>query len=168
MLKNLSDYKAVLTFEDRNFISVRPITTAFFKNLGDKIELMQNSPSSHKAVSYGLSFEKTIFNEKDLSKDCVNYPTKEFQSYWNCDYKFINQYLSIYDLNPMWAKDPEKNITKLTQVKYYTSIGNFNISNKYFVQVNTSIPAWIYRNLAKGVTTSDCRMSCIETVTTAK
>ena len=149
MLKNLFDYKAVLTFEDRNFISVRPITTAFFKNLGDKIELVQSRPSSYKAVSYGLSFAKTIFNEKDLSKDCVNYPTKEFQSYWNCDYKFINQYLSKYNLNPIWAKDPEKNITSLTKV-------------------NTSIPAWIYRNLAKGVTTSDCRMPCIETVTTAK
>ena len=93
VLHQLSEFKAVLTLEDRNQISVRPITNAFFKNLGDKIELFQNNPSNYKAVSYGISFKKIIYNLEDKSQGCVTYPTSAFQSYWNCDYNFINKYL---------------------------------------------------------------------------
>ena len=54
---------------------------------------------------------------------------------------------SKYSLNPIWAKDPDKNITSLRRV-------NMSLSDGV--------------NIAKGVTSSDCRMPCTETITTAK
>ena len=98
---------------------------------------------------YILELKQDIFVEDDPSKNCVNFPTREFQSYNDCDKNFTITKLAEHygpDLVPIWATLDLKTVTK-----------------NHFVD-------WSYDfgPLYDGTTKSDCPLPCKTTSVNAR
>ena len=89
----LLEFGISILLEDRKVSSKRLIqeNNGFFS--GDKIVLKQGKRGSGVKRAYSIEFRQNIFIEEDASKNCRNYPNKEFKSYSECDYDFVRTYL---------------------------------------------------------------------------
>ena len=66
-------------------------------------------------MAYMVEISKNVFVPEDPSKRCTNYPTDVFQSYKECDNRFMSNLLSRVspDLVPIWLTDDMDNVSSL-------------------------------------------------------
>ena len=93
------------------------------------------SPIVYTAV---IQIRKHIFDEKDTSKKCINYPNEKYRSYSECDDTFIKNIIPA-GLNPFWTVENINDATK-----------------EIFIE---DIPQ-IYEDLADGTYRSPCPLPC--------
>ena len=130
--------------EDKDMETSRPVIETQLLFSGNNIEMTEKKED--EARVYSVSFTKNIFMEKDLTKNCKNYPNKNFQTYNDCDAAFIhNFYNSIGQLNPIWVQDLSRNISSSTFIPNLTK-DNAQVSN-----------------VVTGVTSSKCPLPCSTT-----
>ena len=91
--------------------------------------------------TFAVSFSLNVYDEKDKSKNCKQYPNKHYESFKNCDDLEIRKFLQSKGINPIWAADETKNITDVNIVSN---------SNEYS----------ILSNLYKGVSDMECKHPC--------
>ena len=62
-----------------------------------------------------VSLEQFLDSEDDASKQCQNYPDKNFESYKECDEDFVYKIVTNkYNVVPFWATN---NLTEVTSRK---------------------------------------------------
>ena len=63
-------------------------------------------------VAIGLRVKQSHYSDQDLEKNCVNYPTKIFKSFTECDEDFVLGEMPKVGVMPFWAIKGNNNITK--------------------------------------------------------
>ena len=61
---------------------------------------------------YSIEISKNIFVEEDPSKNCQNYPNKQFSSYNDCDESFMKEMCDKEGLVPIWLTNDFEKVTK--------------------------------------------------------
>ena len=149
--KNLTEKlkEAEIRFDDVNLFSGRQIGQFDMKNLGPrKMTIYDRNCSKCVMKMYQTEISQTVYTEKDLTKNCVIYPTKHYKDYKSCDQKFGLSMLSNafgQNMTPPWATDDVKDVT----------------STPSFLVNKPTLPA----NLAAGIKLSDCKIPCTTTKT---
>ena len=95
---------------DSGLLTSRPLVS-LGQFYGDSIlfESGTNSSANHVHI-YSALLEQTKFLEEDPSKDCVNYPTQNYNSYQHCDDSFQKEFLQNYSPSkPYWAFGQQSN-----------------------------------------------------------
>ena len=93
-----------------------------------------------------LRIAQTIDLEEDPGSRCINYPTKTFASFRDCDERFVYQEMKQkYNLMPFWAAKSPDEVTKLV----------------HYNKENLTIPPWRY--LLEGSRESKCQLPCKST-----
>ena len=111
---------------------------------GPPIETKRLNPKIYRFI---LSVAQTMELEEDPGSMCVNYPTKTFPSFHDCDESFVYQEMrQKYNLMPFWAA---KSLDEVTQLKYYNS-----------ETLTTNLP---WRFLLEGAQESNCLRPCKST-----
>ena len=113
---------------------------------GPPIETKRLSPKIYRFI---LSVAQTMELEEDPGSMCINYPTKTFPSFHDCDENFVYQEMrQKYNLMPFWAA---KSLDEVTKLAYY------NTEN---LTVTTTLP---WRFLLEGAQESNCLRPCKST-----
>ena len=63
-------------------------------------------------VAIGLRVKQSHYSDQDVEKKCVNYPTKKFKSFTECDEDFVLGEMPKVGVMPFWAIKRNNNITK--------------------------------------------------------
>ena len=77
------------------------------------------------AKTYMVSFDQEIHTAKDKDRNCIDYPTKEFESFDDCDQQFLEELLKKEKLSPVWAFPPNQS----------ARVTNLSISDKSRSQI---------------------------------
>ena len=69
-----------------------------------------------RRIRVAIKLEQFIDSEHDVSKNCFNYPTKEYSSYAECDEKYVQQQFkkNWENIKPFWVVD---NLSEVTRFK---------------------------------------------------
>ena len=64
-------------------------------------------------MQYTVDISESVFVEEDPSKRCRVYPTKEHQSYRECDDQFMKDLVSTFDppITPVWLTEDLNQVT---------------------------------------------------------
>ena len=62
-------------------------------------------------TSYGLSLKQSHYSDQDKEANCINYPTKKFNSFQDCDEEFVNAEMQKIGVMPFWATKNNINVT---------------------------------------------------------
>ena len=67
-----------------------------------------------KRFRFAIKIEQFIDSELDASKNCKNYPSKEFSSFAECDEKFVQQQFMEHfqNITPFWVADDMADVTR--------------------------------------------------------
>ena len=67
-----------------------------------------------KSFRFAIKLEQFIDSERDVSKNCRNYPTEEYLSFAECDEKFVQQQYKKHfeNIKPFWVVDDLKEVTR--------------------------------------------------------
>ena len=90
---------------DSNLVTSRPLVSLgqFYEDF-IVIESNNQLNNKHYEYHYNVVLEQTRFLEDDDSKNCINYPTAEFEDYQSCDDLFQKEYLQRRTpYKPFWA-----------------------------------------------------------------
>ena len=112
-LNKIENYGVSIYIIDKNKYMKRPLKVAMLDYFGPDITVEDlNYPKVQLII---LSISQFIDSEFDMDKNCVNYPHGHFNSYAECDAKFVyNQFTSKYKpLLPFWATDDINEVTSL-------------------------------------------------------
>ena len=86
VIKNVTTYGVKIYLEDTNLSTNRPVVENQMFGSGDNIEIAKHRDGQKKeSKQYSISFSKSIFVEEDVSKNCKNYPNKEYETYKACE-----------------------------------------------------------------------------------
>ena len=77
--------------------------------------LMRNKNLEELRIfKYFISITQNIDSDKDPKKDCVNYPTEEFESFDHCDKSAIRSKIQKeFGVTPFWITDDFNNVTDI-------------------------------------------------------
>ena len=64
-----------------------------------------------KSLFFGLRLKQSHYSEQDVEANCVDYPTKRFKSYRECDEDFIIKEMQKIGVMPFWAAKDKLNVT---------------------------------------------------------
>jgi hypothetical protein len=130
-----------ILLEDKNLKTRRQIMMNRMSNEGP---LLSNSNTKGVLNLYTVELHEEVFVKEDLTKNCIDYPTDQFESYDDCDWQYCRSRLTQEigpDFMPLWAAD---NISSVTaEPVLLTEKG-----------LNTHI------NLVNGLQLSDCKLPC--------
>ena len=131
VLKNVTTYDVRLFIEDKNLAGSRPVIKNQLLIKGDNIEIVkQKSGQERESKTYSVSFSKNIFMEEDISKNCKNYPNKEYETYKGCEDFFVHDFFGTYgQLSPIWAWDQSRNISTNVFISNLTSEFEHHLTN---------------------------------------
>ena len=118
-------------------------------DMGDSMEIQFWDKTSSISRTFAVSFSLNIYDEKDKSKNCWQYPNKYFHSFQQCDDLRTKEFLKSKGLNPIWAADPYQNITENNVVSNHEDYS-------------------IIANYVKGITETDCKHPCNTLSTTTR
>ena len=106
--ENLSKHgvkKVEFRLLDRNLVTSRPLA-CFGQFYGDLIGIDSKPESGNSSYEYhyNVVMEQNKFLEEDLSKNCVDYPTEEFEDYQSCDDELQRIYIETHypSYMPYW------------------------------------------------------------------
>ena len=96
--------KLELRLFDRGLLTRRPLVSLGQFN-GELITIKPScKPIRSFEYHYDVVLDQNRFLEKDKSKNCVNYPTEQFQDYQSCDDSFQKEFLQKHSpYKPFWA-----------------------------------------------------------------
>ena len=96
--------------QDFKKATLRALNSNHFDYIGPPIQISDLvSPS---IWTYALKISNFVDLEKDPGKKCINYPTKEFESYQDCDKDFVHREIQrTYDIMPYWASKSDAEVT---------------------------------------------------------
>ena len=108
------------TKQDNRLITVKPcdskkalqrtLLSNHFDYKGPPIQIINLTSSVSKI--FGLKVSKFIDSKFDPNAKCVDYPTREFKTYQDCDKDFVeNEIKRKYDIMPFWASRSHKDVT---------------------------------------------------------
>ena len=93
--------------------------------------------------SYIMRIKKNVFVEEDRTKNCRNYPNLDFESYKDCDFRYMRNKVKEMNLMPPWLTDDLENVTT-EPVK------------------STSHILYQLQRFIMGLETSDCLLPCTQ------
>ena len=64
-------------------------------------------------VDIGLRLKQSHYSDQDLETNCVNYPTKRFNSFRECDEDFTIKEIQKFGVMPFWAVRDNNNVSTL-------------------------------------------------------
>ena len=102
---------------------------------------LQFEKELYTVKTFAVSYSLNVYEEKDKSKNCMQYPNKLYDSYRHCDDLKTRDFFESKGINPIWAADKTKNIT------------DYNI-------VSSESEYYILVNFYKGITETDCKHPC--------
>ena len=104
------DSSVSLKLQQRGLILHRDYQELRFASSGDNIELVPD-----KMSKFVVKIKKTVFVEEDPSQTCRNYPTSEFESYTECDDKYMKEKIEEIapgkNLTPVWMTENLDTVT---------------------------------------------------------
>ena len=110
---------------------------------------------------YFLTLSQRINLEMDSGFNCLNYPSKEFQSYRDCDEDYVyHQMKQTYKIMPFWAANTLDEVTSLMWVQ---SSKPGQIKTSVLRSYNSSAMAMDFDNLFDGTVESNCPKPCKST-----
>ena len=62
-------------------------------------------------TSYGVSLKQSHYSDQDKEANCINYPTKKFNSFQDCDEEFVNAEMQKIGVMPFWATKGKNDVT---------------------------------------------------------
>ena len=62
-------------------------------------------------VKIGLNVKQSHYSDKDVKTNCVNYPTKRFESFRECDEDYTNKEMQKLGVMPFWAIKGNNNVS---------------------------------------------------------
>ena len=101
MMKALKGEKVTIALADPSLACNRPVAAFEGSRQGDVIE---GQPL--ESNGYFIDVSQNVFEEEDKDKNCVNYPTDNFDTYMACDDDFVRGFVSTMGLGaniPIWA-----------------------------------------------------------------
>ena len=109
-LKEQGLEKLELRLLDSGLVTKRPLVSLGQFN-GDLITIKPSCKSNHSFEHhYDVVLDQTRFLEKDKSKNCVDYPTEEFEDYQSCDDSFQREFIRKHSpYKPFWAFGRQSN-----------------------------------------------------------
>ena len=109
--------------------------------------LIETKKNQSKIDRFLLSFTQTIDLEQVAGSMCMEYPTKNFKSFYDCDEDFVYQEMKQkHNLMPFWAA---KTFDEVTKLDYYNT---------------TNLPRNLpWRYLLEGAEESNCLRPCKST-----
>ena len=119
-----------LKLQQRGLILHRDYQEFRFASSGDNIELMPD-----KVSKFVVKIKKTVFVEEDPSQTCRNYPTSEFESYTECDDKYMKKKIEEIapgkNLTPVWMTENLDTVTSHPVPLDSRAAGKFSLSLKF-------------------------------------
>ena len=133
---------------DRNLFTDRNLKYTRLYYFGPNIVLEKDIPFG-SSDDYILELKQDIFVENDPSKNCVKYPTADYETYNDCDKDFTLKTLAEYygpSLVPIWATLDFNNVTRHHYIDW----------------------SYDYGYLFDGTTKSNCPLPCTTTSVNAR
>ena len=93
IFKELGLFEIEIQLEDKESTTVRPLVKNENRQKGDKIQFKEKQD-----LEYYVDIYKEIFDEKDKSRNCTNYPTKLYKTYKECEKNSQRRFLMIMAL----------------------------------------------------------------------
>ena len=89
-----------------------------------------------KLSKFVVKIKKTVFVEEDPSQTCKNYPTSEFESYTECDDKYMKKKIEEIapgkNLTPVWMTENLDTVTSHPLLHLDSrAAGKFSLSLKF-------------------------------------
>ena len=104
------DSSVSLKLQQRGLILHRDYQEFRFASSGDNLELVPD-----KMSKFVVKIKKAVFVEEDPSQTCRNYPTSEFESYTECDDKYMKEKIEEIapgkNLTPVWMTENLDTVT---------------------------------------------------------
>ena len=128
--KTGQDSSVSLKLQQRGLILHRDYQEFRFASSGDNLELMPD-----KVSKFVVKIKKTVFVEEDPSQTCRNYPTSEFESYTECDDKYMKKKIEEIapgkNLTPVWMTENLDTVTSTPLPLDNRAAGRFSLSLKF-------------------------------------
>ena len=111
--KKIKNVAVDMHLEDKNFVvKNRKLKSSLFSYSGPKItfEDLNDVSSLHMAFSVVQKLDSDL----DTTKKCTNYPNEMFESYEECDKKFVHEKMKQeFGIMPFWATDDLNEVTNM-------------------------------------------------------
>ena len=108
-------YSVELKLSGSTMASRRKMEEDQFYSLGDKMMFSQEELKSRIYSLYVVKIKKFISVEEDPDNNCRNYPNADFQSFEDCDSKYmrkkVDEIAPKTDLTPPWLTDDLDKVT---------------------------------------------------------
>ena len=119
-----------LKLQQRGMILHRDYQEFRSHSKGDNLELMPD-----KVSKFVVKIKKTVFVEEDPSQTCRNYPTPEFESYTECDDKYVKKKIEEIapgkNLTPVWMTENLDTVTSHPLHLDSRAAGKLSLSLKF-------------------------------------
>ena len=110
--KRIPNIAVVMHLEDRNIVVDRSLKSSLFDYSGPKIFIDNLIHSTH--IQMAFQMVQKIDSELDITKNCSNYPNEKFDSYKECDRKYVyDKMIKRCGLIPFWATDDLDEVTNM-------------------------------------------------------
>ena len=113
--KHSTTYSVELKLSGSTMASRRKMEEDQFYSLGDKMMFSQEELKSRIYSLYVVKIKKFISVEEDPDNNCRNYPNDDFQSFEDCDSKYmrkkVDEIAPKTGLTPPWLTDDLDNVT---------------------------------------------------------
>ena len=60
---------------------------------------------------YGVEISENIYVEEDKDKHCREYPNEQYESFGDCDHKYLKMVCKKHDIYPIWLTNNFTNTT---------------------------------------------------------
>ena len=111
VLKATKEFGATIQFEERNMKTTRALKFKTLFHSGQAMTISRLSRERRYLFVFGIHQTE----EMELFGNCVNYPTKKYLSFEECDDDFVKKEMDLTGLMPFWAT---KNYSMVTNQRY--------------------------------------------------
>ena len=98
--------KVQISLQGITLATNRDIFDNSFYTRGDKITVTPG-----RINKYAVEISKNVYLEEDKSKKCADYPNSEFDTYMECDDRYMKNICQRFQLAPIWLLDDFSHVT---------------------------------------------------------
>ena len=85
----------------------RDIMEHFFYSTGDPLHAKPGM-----FLKFVMEISENVYNEKDRSKNCRDYPNENFASYFDCEEHHVREICRSFGVAPIWLFKDMKKVTR--------------------------------------------------------
>ena len=113
--------------QGRNLAARRDIQDHIFYHTGDVMKLNKIG-----VRAFRVKIKKRVFIEGEPGTSCRNYPNSDFESYRECDHKYMTDRVDKIapGLMPVWMTDDLSKVTTKPVVSSFIKLGKFDSSTE--------------------------------------